>query len=41
LAKYAQPNPFYWVTKVDPTKVKGATGDGTPFECTKNVSKKK
>ena len=41
LAKYAQPNPFYWVTKVDPTKVKGATGDGTPFECTKNVNKKK
>jgi len=41
LAKYSMPNPFYWVTKVDENKVKGATGDGTPFECTKNVSKKK
>lgn len=41
LSKYAYPNPFYWVTKVDPTKVKGATGDGTSFECIKKVSKKK
>lgn len=41
LAKYAMPNPFYWVTKVDENKVKGATGDGTPFECIKKVSKKK
>lgn len=41
LAKYAMPNPFYWVTKVDDNKVKGATGDGTSFECIKKVSKKK
>ena len=41
LAKYPYPNPFYWVTKVDENKVKGATGDGTPFECIKKVNKKK